>query len=204
MRLSHTRRSLPRPTATLAALLVGLATASTASAQGYGGVQRMPPSVARTVWEGRETLPGFGDLCFGFMPDGTALMCDAKANPRDPNTYTRGTWSQNGDQVQIRIRNCVYIGRITGRLMSGRAQFLGGTRQSWGFLVRLYEERPGTAPGNRVPVTGGPRFGGPGTLPPNPVPGPMTEFGPGALPPTPAPGVEPGPGGISPYLRPRR
>jgi hypothetical protein len=127
---------LPRPAVTLLAVVLGLS----AAARSYGGAPSAPRNVADTAWSGKETLQGFGPLLFDFQPDGTAVMCDASCVEGDRRTYIRGKWTQSGDRVEIRFRNCVYTGRIRGQELSGRAQYLDGTHPSWEFRLRVFRE----------------------------------------------------------------
>jgi hypothetical protein len=118
--------------AALLAVTLGLAAANQAQAQARVG------GVANTVWLGTETAPGFDLVAFGLEGDGTAFMYDVKRKALDPKTYVKGSWTQNGDTVQIRFRDCVYTGRITGDILAGSAQFTSGSRagEVWTFSVR--------------------------------------------------------------------
>ncbi len=86
----------------------------------------VPTNVAGTVWEGSETLPGFGKLKFQFEPDGKAYMYDAKSK-------VTGTWTQTGSQVKVSFKDCVYEGTINGDVLAGNARFFDGA--NWTFSV---------------------------------------------------------------------
>jgi hypothetical protein len=84
------------------------------------------PSVANTTWKGTENLQGFGQISFQFMPNGKALMIDAK------NTVP-GSYVQAGDQVTIQLgQYATYKGNINGNLITGQGSSNG---QVWGFSV---------------------------------------------------------------------
>jgi HEAT repeats/PBS lyase HEAT-like repeat len=83
-------------------------------------------NVAGTIWEGSETLPGFGKLKFQLEPDGKAYMFDAKSK-------VTGTWTQTGNQVKITFKDCVYDGTINGDVLAGNARFFDGA--TWTFSV---------------------------------------------------------------------
>jgi hypothetical protein len=116
--------------AALAVLALGLAPLNVVRAQDV----MAPAKLGGTVWAGSETLNGFGDLVFGFRPDGTAFMCDARSDPNDAKTYVRGTWSRNGTRVTIRFDDCVYQGRLNGTALAGTGRLNNG--QTWTFQVR--------------------------------------------------------------------
>jgi hypothetical protein len=90
-------------------------------------VPRPPVAAAAIVWQGQETLPGFGALSFAFGNNGQVTMTDAKAR-------SAGTWSQQGNVVTLRFSNgrVVYTGRVNGTTMSGTAT--NGSR-TWNFNV---------------------------------------------------------------------
>jgi hypothetical protein len=115
--------------AAVAALVLTL-TPPTASAQ----TGSAPAYLSGTVWTGSETVPGFGELGFGFRADGTAYMCDAHCNPNDPSTFVRGTWYRNGSLVTVRFSDVSYQGRISGDVLSGSVRFNNG--QVYSFRVR--------------------------------------------------------------------
>jgi len=82
---------------------------------------------------GSEELAGFGQLTFIFQNDGSAMMIDAQSR-------VRGSWSQNNEDVTIRLSNCVYHGRIQGGQLSGSAHYLEGQQAGWTFAVDLRQE----------------------------------------------------------------
>lgn len=116
---------------------------------GFVAVQRsqaQEPSanVAGTVWMGGENLNGkLGPLGFVFAQGGTVLMCDRSSNPKELRTYVRGTWTQNGGEIEIRFGNCVYRGRMEGGVLAGTAQ---SATQTWAFAVKY--EPPQNGAGN--------------------------------------------------------
>ncbi|HZZ80260.1 MAG TPA: caspase family protein [Gemmataceae bacterium] len=83
-------------------------------------------TITGTVWNGTESLSGFGRLTFEFLDAGKAVMIDAQST-------VEGRWSQAGDEVTITFGNCVYIGRIQGSILSGKARFLQGEPREWNF-----------------------------------------------------------------------
>ncbi len=85
-------------------------------------------TVAGTLWEGTESLAGFGKLTFRFEPNGKAVMIDAVST-------TNGNWSQSGDQVTVTFGNCVYTGTIQGQTMAGNARFTVGEPRPWTFSL---------------------------------------------------------------------
>ena len=120
--------------------LVALSALAVAS---VGKVQAQQPGAAMyvggTVWTGSENLAGFGKLGFGFNPNGQAFMADAKSVDSNPNTFIRGTWTQQGNMVTITFSNCVYRGHINGNVLSGTGQFNNG--HSWDFSLVLFKNR---------------------------------------------------------------
>lgn len=85
--------------------------------------------ITNTTWRGNENLPGFGALTFEFKPKGQAIM-------RDAHGTVKGTWTKNGQNVNIRFSNCEYRGVINGDTMTGSAhgqQMMMG--QVWQFTV---------------------------------------------------------------------
>lgn len=93
------------------------------------------PSVAGTTWVGTESLAGFGPLTFQFESDGRAVMIDAQAT-------VNGNWTQNGSQVAVTFKNCVYVGTIQGQTFSGNARYTQDGNATWTFSVT----RSSTAP----------------------------------------------------------
>jgi hypothetical protein len=100
--------------------------------------------VANTVWMGTENLKGFSKLGFAFRADGTVMMADARTRDNDPKTMVRGTYVQNGADVEIRFADCVYRGRITGQQLAGTARFNNGN--SWNFQVQYMPAQPSSQP----------------------------------------------------------
>ncbi len=83
-------------------------------------------SASTQVWEGDETLSGYGSLTFRLSTDGRATMIDA----RDTSD---GSWSRSGNVVTLRFPgNIAYTGTIRGRAISGTAT---NGRASWTFSV---------------------------------------------------------------------
>src|SRR5947209_8514212 len=101
----------------VAALWCGVAAVLTATqAQAQGLAQGLAaPNLAGSVWFGSEDLNGApGVLGFGFNASGEVGMLDRSTkNPSDPTSLVRGTWYQNGSEIEIRFGNCIYRGRIT-------------------------------------------------------------------------------------------
>jgi hypothetical protein len=98
--------------------------------------QEPMPQIAGSVWEGTENRDGTpGRLILGFHISGKVLICDRISNPNDAKTFILGTWTQNGNEVEIRLRDAVYRGRINGRIFSGNAEFTVGPQQAWAFTV---------------------------------------------------------------------
>lgn len=93
------------------------------------------PSVAGTTWVGTESLAGFGPLTFQFEADGRAVMIDAQST-------VNGNWTQNGYQVAVTFKNCVYVGTIQGQAFSGNARYTQDGNATWTFSVT----RSSTAP----------------------------------------------------------
>jgi len=91
-----------------------------------------PVNVNGTTWTGTENLPGFGKLTFVFRANNAVTMIDAKAE-------TPGTWTQNGADVTVNFKGCVYQGRINGQTLSGNGRFTEGPQagQTWSFQVNL-------------------------------------------------------------------
>lgn len=78
-----------------------------------------------------------GKLGFIFQANGEVLMIDEATRPNDPKTVIHGTYTQNGDQVEIRFTNCIYVGTITNGVLSGTARFTVGNQRSWNFQLRF-------------------------------------------------------------------
>lgn len=103
-----------------------------------------PSTVAGTVWEGNETLAGYGKLKFQFNADGKAIMYDAKWAERGT---VGGSWKQTGNQVTITFEDCIYEGTVNGDVLSGTAHFIK-TGSTWTFtLTRLTSATHTTALG---------------------------------------------------------
>jgi len=98
--------------------------------------QEAMPQLAGSVWTGTENRDGIaGRLMLGFNANGKVFICDRISNPNDVKTFIVGSWTQNGHEVEIRLRDAVYRGRINGRIFSGSAQFTEGQQQTWAFTV---------------------------------------------------------------------
>jgi hypothetical protein len=121
--------------AALAVLFVG---ASLAVAQTGAGSnppsQKLtgPTALPGSEWTGEENLQGFGKLTFRFLDEEKVLMIDAQSQ-------VQGSYTLNGQSVQIQFRNCVYEGTIQDNVLSGSARFTQGQSNgvSWTFSVQF-------------------------------------------------------------------
>ena len=87
-------------------------------------------ALANSILTGKEEINNGGRLGFALQPNGGATMVDAHGT-------VKGSWTQNGNQVTIRFKNCVYRGTLTGDILSGRATVTEGPQNgaSWTFRV---------------------------------------------------------------------
>ena len=76
-------------------------------------------------WEGSETLSGFGKLSFTMLPNGKAIMVDAKSR-------VEGTWKQNGNRFALSFGDggVLYSGTLDGGTLSGIASS-GNEKWQW-------------------------------------------------------------------------
>lgn len=84
--------------------------------------------LAGTSWTGTESLQNFGKLTFQFAAGGKATMIDTAG-------VSNGTWTQNGNQVNIQFFNgkVTYSGVLNGNAISGNASNTAGAK--WTFKV---------------------------------------------------------------------
>ncbi len=81
-------------------------------------------ALRNTVWDGSETLPGFGKLRFQFISNISVIMVDAQET-------SRGNYNHTGNNVTITFGGgVVYRGTINGNTMSGNASN-GQTNWTW-------------------------------------------------------------------------
>jgi S1-C subfamily serine protease len=98
-----------------------------------------------TVWNGSETLAGYGKLTFQFVTNTVAVMIDARET-------MRGTYRQNGNSVTITFGGgVIYNGTINGDNMAGSAH---NGRDNWTWNVAK-------SAGGNVPTNPGGPGGGP-------------------------------------------
>ncbi len=84
-----------------------------------------PAASSVVVWQGRETLKGYGPLAFAFADNRQVTMTDAKGQ-------STGTWSKQGNVVTLRIGRVVYSGQMSGTNFAGTAT---NNRTRWNFAV---------------------------------------------------------------------
>jgi hypothetical protein len=106
-------------------------------------------TMAGTQWNGSENLQNWGKLCFVFEDAQKATMIDA-------HSKIGGTYSQNGSNVSIQFKDCVYTGTIQGNVLAGNAQFTSGqnTGVTWTFSVQLQGSQNSGTPAANGPTTG--------------------------------------------------
>src|SRR5262249_38784383 len=118
------------------ALVIALFAASAVQAQAPA-----PATVADMIFAGTEDCYKVGGkLGFLFKANGKAFMVDETT--RDPSYILGGTWTQTGNQVEIRFGNCVYRGQLNGTALTGTdeftkpGQFAAGNQRSWPFRLQ--------------------------------------------------------------------
>lgn len=119
-------------------------------AAGPGPGPRPGATLAGTTWDGNETLSGFGRLKFQFDADGKVTMFDAKFAERGS---VPGSWTQNGNQVKISFKDCVYEGTINGDVLSGSARFLE-SGNTWTFSLTRVASSTRAVLGNKPEPAG--------------------------------------------------
>lgn len=82
-------------------------------------------SLVGRTFAGKETLPGYGDLSFRFV-DATA------AEMTDRDGVTRGTYTQNGNQVTLTFGATTYTGDLRDGSIAGTAR---DPKNNWTFQV---------------------------------------------------------------------
>ena len=85
-----------------------------------------PNTLVGSTWTGTETLAGYGDLTFRFLPDGQASMTDKDGD-------TAGTYKQDGNSVTLNFGKSIsYTGAVQGTAMKGTAT---NGKKSWTFAM---------------------------------------------------------------------
>ena len=125
------------------------------------GMNMLPPGnqqsdLRGSVWDGSETLPGYGKLRFQFISNTQAIMVDARDT-------LRGTFLHTANNVTLVFPgNVTYNGRINGNNMSGNAT---NGKDNWTWtLNRTGGTGGGQAPANPIPGGGNVKATGSGSL----------------------------------------
>lgn len=92
--------------------------------------QAQAATLANAVLTGKEDVNNGGRLGFSLQQNGVAIMVDAVST-------VKGSWTQEGNKVTIRFKNCVYQGTLAGDILTGKGTITEGpqTGSSWGFRV---------------------------------------------------------------------
>jgi len=106
-------------------------------------------SLPGSLWLGKEEFNNQGQLILGLRRDGSASM-------RDAQSLVQGRWTSQGNEVTLTFRNCVYRGKVQGRSLVGRAQFVTGpeTGKSWAFAVDFADAFAGSTYEGRETLNG--------------------------------------------------